>query len=338
MIDNNEMGFPFSVYVIRMSDSPIREAFEHIISESFHGNVVQSLQFECERIQKAHDAIHEFLLLQPSSVPENVTYFEKSAFLTFAWEAFHNAHRSHLNALTGHYNAAYTLLRNVYELVVRGAFLECLSKYWRETSQLARPRRESMCLISATGSGKITSHIKMVRDRITVAEWISKLVGMRPSIVEDMKDMSAAIFDKLAPVFSDRDFQRRYVKIPSLRAMVQQLVDWGIIDIPNFVRIHDALYDVLSKNVHVFPDWTDTGRRILHGHNWMDVKVIRGELKDYMEMLLHIMDIAVVIEIGVMSDWIKNSPDVAHRLEIALDRMKSLGLEHGARKLGSLMH
>lgn len=225
----------------------------------------------------------------------------------------------------------------MYELIVRGAFLECLVKYWSKSSHLKKSQRKSICVATVSRKGAIKSQVDLAHDRITLDEWISHLVDKRPSIAKEMKVTSAAIFDKLAPIFSDSDFQRRYVKMPSFRTMVRQLVDWGIIDMPEFMKTHDALYNQLSKSVHVFPDWTDFGRRILHDRNWMNIRVIRDELRGYMDMLHLIMDIGIVIELHIMSDWIRDNPVVTLQLEEILGRMKSKGLKHGTRTLTSLL-
>jgi len=69
------------------------------------------------------------MLLAPTCLPSTteVRWLQKSAFLTYHREAFYQAHRSFLEALAGYYNAGYALLRNTQELMIKGAFWECLA-------------------------------------------------------------------------------------------------------------------------------------------------------------------------------------------------------------------
>jgi hypothetical protein len=302
-----------------MSGKEIESAFQHILSESFLSNVSESLQLEYNRFQKAHDAIHVMMLLPALAIPKDVEYFEKSAFLNYVWEAFHTAHRSCLNALTGHYNAAYSLLRNVYELIIRGSFLECFSdeKYWKNP-------------------GPLSKYKKRRKPKRTIIDWISELASLSPSIVDEMRDTSAGIFDKLSILFNDTKFQRKYVQLPSFKAIVELLIYWDIIDIADYVKFHDSLYDYLSKNVHVFPDWTDVGRRLLHEHDWMDVRVIQDELRIYMFVLLEVMDISILIELNMLADWIKKCSQVNELQKLSV-RLKHLGLQNSELKLKSLL-
>jgi len=322
-----------------MSEDMVGKAFEHIVQEFYQDNILKSLSLEFEMVQKAHDAIHKFLYLQPQCLPPDVSFHEKSAFLTFAWDVFEVTHRSHLDALTGHYNPAYSLLRNVYELVVRGALSQSLSddRLRARLTWLGRRSRESVCLVSVSNTGRVQFLSPLKSNKITLAEWIDRLKDLEPSIEHAMKKTSVAVYDKLDPIFADREFARKYIFMPSFRAMVRQLVDLEIIDIPNFIEINDRIYDILSQNVHVFPDKTDSGRRVLQEEPFMDVKVIQEELKDYMALQLEVVDIAVVIELNIMKDWILDTSIVKERLGPEIEELNALGLCHASRTLRNLL-
>ena len=48
------------------------------------------------------------------------------AYLLFHYDAMFAARKSNLDALSTHYNSAFSSLRTVLELIVRGAFYQCL--------------------------------------------------------------------------------------------------------------------------------------------------------------------------------------------------------------------
>lgn len=105
----------------------IKGALNHTLKELEILNTIKSLEKgKYEKLQEAHDSIHEFIYLAPVCCSKQANWHSKSAFLTYHWEAFHLAHRSFLEALTGYYNAAYILLRGTLELLLKGAFWECL--------------------------------------------------------------------------------------------------------------------------------------------------------------------------------------------------------------------
>lgn len=108
-------------------------AYSHTLSEFGLENVKLSLALELSNLQRTHDAIHEFMLLAALLAPSSTgkepdwDWHSKSAFLIYHWEVFHHAHRSLCEALCAYYNAAFVLLRVVFELLIKGTFWECLS-------------------------------------------------------------------------------------------------------------------------------------------------------------------------------------------------------------------
>jgi hypothetical protein len=124
--------------------SMLKTALSHTRKEIGMANMRSSLKSDYETIRKTHDSIHEFIYLAPLCLPgqPGITWHSKSAFLTYQWEAFYQAHRSFLEALSGYYNAAYALLRSTLELIVKGAFWECLAhEHFREKNYPATVRK-----------------------------------------------------------------------------------------------------------------------------------------------------------------------------------------------------
>jgi len=300
--------------------SALDKALSHTKKEIGLSNLRVSLERDYDTIQKTHDSIHEFIYLGTLCLPDvpGVSWHAKSAFLTYQWEAFHQAHRSLLEALSGYYNAAYILLRSVLELVVKGAFWECLAHDgFRENATELQQDRDK---------GK----------RKSVKDWVDALIEREPSVRKDLEETSAAIFDKTAILFADRQFQKQFVHIPSFYVMVKQLIEWEIIDIPNpFPVIYEELYRALSKDVHVVPDATDVGRKLLAERDFMKVEVMPEELGSYLKTLHMLIDIGIAIELNVLKDWIKAGGSL--RLKERLDVLEDLELNHGTTRAKSLM-
>ncbi|RZN40363.1 MAG: hypothetical protein EFT35_03010 [Methanophagales archaeon ANME-1-THS] len=229
-----------------MSKDMLSKALSHTLKEIEIPNIVTSIEINFEEIRKSHDSIHEFIYLAPLCLPSTteVSWHQKSAFLTYHFEAFYQAHRSFLDALSGYYNAGYTLLRNVLELLVKGAFWECLAhKEFRDKLE----KSETM------------------KGKKTLKGWINDLIKQRPDIEDELEETSLAIFDKTAIIFEDPKFRKEFIYLPNLREIVEQLTDWNIFDpIQDPVElVHKKIYKELSADVHVIPDKTDIGRRLL---------------------------------------------------------------------------
>ncbi|MFC1928387.1 hypothetical protein ACFLXK_02130 [Chloroflexota bacterium] len=301
-----------------VNKSPLDKALLHIEQEIGFQNIRASIKSNYEIIQKTHDSIHEFMYLVSFSLPvkTEVNWHSKSAFLTYHWEAFHQAHRSSLEAVSGYYSAAYVLLRSTLELILRGAFWECLAhKSFREKAT-----------ILGRGKGK----------RKSLRGWIEDLIEQNPSVEKDLEETSVAILDKTAILFSVPEFQKQFVQIPSFSEIVNQLIDWHIVDIPKpFDTLYGNLYGDLSKDVHALPDATDVGRKLLSERDFMEIKVMSDELVKYMKTLHEVIDIGIVVELNILRDWIESGDKI--RLKERLTTLEDLGLKYSVTKLKSLI-
>ena len=272
-------------------DSIFRNAFSHCLKELNIPNIAISLQkCDFEKIRKAHDSIHEFMLIPTRLISSNEDFQAKSAFLIYHSEAFDQAHRSLLEALSGYYNAAYTLLRNTLELILKGAFWECMAhKKYRGNAEVIRKER-----------AKVENH------KISLVDWLNELIKQKPSIEDELEKTSAGIYDKISPLFEDETLRRI---IPYVKSIVKQLAGWGIFDpiqeiIDPVEYVYDFYYRVLSADVHVAPDKTNIGRRLLAEKELFGIEVIPDELNKYAEALHRVMDIGIVIELNILEDLI----------------------------------
>jgi len=233
---------------------------------------------------KSHNAIHLFILVAPKLFPSpplprrGKEWHKNSAFLTYHSEAFHLAHRSFHEALTGGYNAAFILLRATLELLIRGAFFECLAhKKFREASPY---------LDRELHTAKLKRFIKDV-------------IKLRPSIEQDLETASVAMYDKLEPIIDKPEF-----RVP-VKTMAMQLEKWGILrGVENPPQTMLNLYQILSKDVHVLPDRTDIGKALLYAPKdlFKTPKLMRKQLAEYLSTLKEVMDIGIVIEINILRD------------------------------------
>jgi hypothetical protein len=161
------------------------------------------------------------------------------------------------------------------------------------------------------------------------------LIEQEPSVRKDLEETSAAIFDKTAILFKDQQFQKRFVYVPAFSVMVKQLIEWEIFDIPNsFAVVYERLYADLSKDVHVVPDATDMGRRLLAEEDFMEIEVIPEELSKYINTLHDLIDIGIAIELNILRDWIELGDKTRLRGRIAT--LEDLGLQYGLTQLKAL--
>ena len=110
--------------------SDVDKAFAHSVKELGLDTMKSSLGAFYGDAVKSHDAIHDFILIAPSMYPRTTassSWHRKSAFLTYHWDTFELAHSSYNEGILGNYSAAFILLRAALELLIRGAFFECLA-------------------------------------------------------------------------------------------------------------------------------------------------------------------------------------------------------------------
>jgi len=307
--------------------SKLKQAFQHIYNEIGIGNIKRSFsKGDFEVMQKAHDSIHEFMLLAHHSVPsDSRKWHSRGAFMSnYQYPAFYQFHRSLLEALTGYYNAGYTLLRNSFELVSKGAFWECLAhKEFRDNAEIIKACK-----------------IKIGESKKSILDWLADVIQSKPSLEEELERDSVTIFDKISPTFHSPDFLTlEKISQPPFSKVIEQLKEWNIFEpiADPEEEIYRGIYKDLSKDVHVIPDRTDVGRRILHLENWLEVKVIPEELNKYAKSLHKIIDVAIVIELNVLKDWIIKDEDVRKALGERVEPVRNLGLKYTEKRLTSLI-
>ena len=293
---------------------------QHMMNEIQIPNILSSLQVvDYDLLQMTHDSIHEFIYIAPFCLPKSYSWHSKSAFLTYHYVACDQAHRSFLEALAGYYNVANIILRSVLELVIKGAFWECLAhKKFRENAKVIE--REA--------------RIRIGEFRGTILDWLNDIIQRKPEIEDELEKISAGIFDKIAPLFKDSELEKLVVALKP-KVVLNQLSVWKILDPYRQDEVY-KIYRKLSREVHVIPDKTDIGRRLIRRKEIFKVEIIPGELEEFLKVLHKIMDIAIVIELNVLSDWIIQLKDKT-KLKERLLALRDLKLEGGFRKLSELI-
>jgi len=302
----------------------LKEVFNHTLNELEIMNLLDSIRKgDFKKLVRAHDSIHEFIYLPSISLPSgrNMTWHRKSAFLTYQFDVFYAAHRSLLEALAGYYNAGYTLLRNTLELLLKGAFWECLAhKKFRNSAETLKKSRS-----------------KVYEKKRSLIDWFNDMFKLHHEIEDEFEEISVAIFDKVSPIFEDKELQKL---IPSLKTIVAQLDEWGILkNLPNPIEtIYEKVYGELCKDVHVIPDKTDIGRRLLKDKELFKTTVILEELNKFLELLARVMDIGIVIELNILSDWIMQDKKVRAKLRERLHAIEELKLNYSIRCLREIVN
>lgn len=302
----------------RKIEDIVKSAYQHTVSELGLENVKPSLRLEFKTLEKAHDAIHEFIYLQallmPPQAREQGKWYGKSAFIIYQWEVFHHAHRSLAEALCAYYNAAFVLLRTVLELLIKGTFWECLShKDFRNNSQI----------LDKNGQGKL------------IKKWLNDIFKLAPDVEEEFEKTSAGICDKIGPLIKDLDFR------PQVRMIISQLEHWGIFNpIPDAEKlIYKGIYARLSADVHVIPDKTDIGRRILkESDKLFDQEILQDTLHEYVLSLHEVMDLAVVVELNIMKDLIGQFDEAQANLRGQIETVDKLGLKYSSIRARELLN
>jgi len=294
----------------------VESAYRHTVRELGLENVKPSLRLEFESLQTAHDAIHEFMLLAsqlfPSKGNKEISWHRKSAFFTFHWEGFHHAHRSLIEALCAYYNVAFLLLRTTLEIVLKGAFWECMShKEYQQDCQV----------LDSDGWGK------------RIKERLNEIFKLSVEVKEDSGEISASIYDKISPIIEEPDFR------PNIKTIVRQLAQWDILNpIPDPVAsIYKDIYGRLSADAHVVPNRTDIGKRILSMPDQIfDQEILQDSLSEYAHCLHEVIDLAIVVELNIMRDFIEQYGEVKANLQERVETLEELGLKYSlirAKKL-----
>jgi len=278
----------------------------------------QSAQIAGNRLPVVEQAWKQFCLIPidfletPSGQTDNEVHRSLSAFLMYHWDAGHTAGLSLGNALSGHYNVAFTLLRSFMELVLNGALFQCLS----QSKLRGNP-------------GMALEPIDSLRMLITHLSTTIREEGIDDS---ELESNSIAIFNIL------RGDWMQYAFHLSTGSIVQQLADWGVFDHlgDNSVNIVKSLYFELSRSVHERVEYTDAGRAIEEGKEIFEwpAPILAQSLSEILNNFHLAMEVGIVILLNLLVAYIP--PDrlsqKCHRL-LSSEAFKLADLKQTAKLL-----
>jgi len=196
------------------------------------------------------------------------------------------------------------LLRTTLELVIKGAFWECMSHdEYRQNSQV----------LDKDGWGK------------KIKEWLNEIFKSAPSVEEELERTSASIYDRISPIIERAGFR------PNIKTIVRQLGQWGIFNpIPDpTASVYEEIYGRLSADVHVVPDRTDIGKRMLDTQSQIfEQEILQNTLGEYTHCLHEVIDLAIVVELNIMRDLIEKYDEAKTSLSERLETLERLGLKY----------
>lgn len=166
-----------------------------------------------------------------------------------------------------------------------------------------------------------------------IKEWLNEIFKLTPNVEKEFERTSASIYDKIRPIIEEQAFR------PNVKSIVRQLDQWGIFNpIPDSVTsIYEGIYKRLSADVHVIPDRTDIGKRILSGNGIFDQVILQDTLSEYVDCLHRVVDVAIVVELNIARDLIEKYDETKTNLRARLDTLDQLGLKHSLRRVKELL-
>jgi hypothetical protein len=292
-------------------------AYRYSVSELGLDLMKYSFSILYKKTTRTHDAIHLLLFTAPSMFPKPKrgmkTWQRYSAFISYHWDAFDIAHNSYNEALRANYNASFILLRSTMELLIRGAFFECLAH---------EQFRGRSIVLDRDGAG---SRLK---------QFLSQVFARKPQVERDFEQSSIAIYDKIARIIDDYRFR------PSNSTMLRQLAEWGVFcGIRHPEAVLSRVYGELSRDVHAHPDRTDIGRILTHSSRQLfgPKKVSRRFLSEYLDDLKEVMDIGILTTCNLLQDNLIQYPGTREPLSQIASEAEALGLVYAPRRITQLL-
>ncbi len=239
-----------------------------------------------------------------------------SAFAIYQIEAIHLIERACMQALCWYYGIGTTMLRTALESLIRGAFWEGMAhKALRDRAEVIR-NAPGVRLRDKAGKLKIGR----------LHDWFTDIFAEHANAEADLEAVSAAVFDRVSPLFSDASLNR---VVPPLRMMVDQIAEWGLLapiaSESAASAIYDGIYWKLSDDAHVIPDKTLLGRRFVAGKEaFPTVEFSAEELNAFVEMLEIVADVGIVLGLNLIAKIIDDSAFVESRLRPLRRRMRKV--------------
>jgi hypothetical protein len=298
--------------------SQVEEAYRYSVAELRLDQIKYSFRILYRRATRSHDAIHLLLSTAPSMFPEKTkrgmkSWQRYSAFISYHWDTFDLAHNSYYEALRANYSASFILLRSTLELLIRGAFFECLAH---------EQFRDKSIVLDGDRAG---SRLK---------QFPSQVFARKPEVKHDFEQISIAIYDKIASIMDDYRFR------PSYSTMLKQLAEWGVFcGIRDPEAVLSRTYKELSRDVHAHPDRTDIGRILTYSSRRLfePKRVSRRFLSEYLDDLKEVIDVGILTTCNLLQDNLIQYPETREHLSQIASEAETLGLVYAPRRIAQLV-
>jgi hypothetical protein len=214
----------------------------------------------------------------------------------------------------GNYAAGFILLRATLELVIKGAFFECLAH---------KKFRDQSAILDKDNRGRRLKH------------FLKDLLARRPSIEQDLETTSVTIYDKTSKIMNDLKFR------PSNELMLRQLAKWGVFEgIEAPITTVSHIYRKLSGDVHAHPNRTGVGRILIYRRRdlFKQKKVMRRVLAEYLRDLRKVADVGIVMTINILKENLEQFPQTRDQVQADFSqRFKDLELRFASLRLSTLV-
>jgi hypothetical protein len=306
------------MYMPVPASSQVEAAYRCSVRELRLDLIKSSFNILYKRTTRSHDAIHLLLSAAPSMFPEKPkrgmkSWQRYSAFISYHWDTFELAHNSYYEALRANYSAGFILLRSTLELLIRGAFFECLAH---------EQFRDKSIVLDGDRAGA------------RLKQFLSQVFARKPEVEHEFEQSSIAIYDKIARIIDDQRFR------PSNSTMLKQLAEWGAFcGIRHPEAVVSGAYRKLSRDVHAHPDRTDIGRILTYSSRQLfgPKSVSRRFLSEYSDDLKEVIDIGIVTTCNLLQDNLIQYPETRERLSQISSEARALGLVYTSRRIAQLV-
>lgn len=300
-----------------MREEELNEIYNILLEQIKIQNIKYSLfKMDSDKIINAYDSIHEFWTLWTYIIDSDEELLSRMTFRLYHRESSHIILQSFILALSGHYNAASTLLRAVLELIIKGTFYDCL----------AHEKYRSKLDLS-TRKGKYTIR-KIIEDEIK----------SNPK-EGDIEDFSANVLFIIEPLIYNKLDHKKY-HLPNFRETIEMLIKWGLFyPIDNDLSSDDAtneIYDIyqrLSENVHAKHYSIDIMRRASKTNKLLEPTVIKVDLELYLHNLITVIDIGTLTEFNILKGLINYNSVVENKLRNRVDTLNNLNLYYTCKAI-----
>jgi len=238
------------------------------------------------------------------------THKRLSAFAIYQIETVHLVERACMQALCWYYGIGSSMLRTALEALIRGAFWEGMAhKAFRDRGEIIR-RAPGVKLPDRTGR---------------LDDWFTDVFANHAQAESDLEALSAAVFDRVSPLFSDPVLNR---VVPPFRMMVDQLAQWELLAPIAKERAASAIYNgvywKLSDDAHVIPDKTLLGRRFAAGKEaFPTVEFSAEELSAFIEMLEIVADIGIILSLNLIAKILPDTGFADAQFQGLVPRMRA---------------